>query len=262
MCISIDTYSGTFAHNRKNGLSDVRIVDGRRLVGDFNWHSLPPSQYLSLGSSSSSSNLKLLKRPSSSQLDGTPASSSKSSKNNPSLSASHLPEQPAALDLEEEVPDGWGFVSLPVAVELERLGSRCCAVTYEGDLRNGRREGLGVARYCLQILRAHPELVAAFAREPALTSECVRLIDSVTQRHDAMEELEIGMIGEEVDPLVDEFPFETSEGMSVVMLLSIWGGSYSGEWKDDRPHGQGVVNFLNGQSYCGEFQYGKFGFCE
>ena len=47
------------------------------------------------------------------------------------------------------------------------------------------------------------------------------------------------------------------KGSSKVYKDGSFNSTYVGEWKDDKPHGQGTVSRANGNKYVGEFKDGK-----
>ena len=154
------------------------------------------------------------------------------------------------LSLDDEVPSGWGYVSYSTA---ERDGNvvdspAASCVSYEGDLRDGERDGLGVVRYRFVIHRRHPLLEIAMSAQDGEMQDCIQIVDSATATVTAEE-------GGEIDPLRDEYGFKgpVASSDTVIQVLSSWGGSYSGGWRRDQPCGFGTMRLVNGQTYSANF---------
>ena len=157
--------------------------------------------------------------------------------------------QDGCLSLDDEVPSGWGRVAYS-AVELGSDVADSPAaklVSYEGDLRDGERDGMGTVRYRVAIHRRHPLLEMALKAEDGEMQDCIQVVDSAAlpQSDDSSD----------IDPLRDEFAFAGSEASSdlVLQVLGGWGGSYSGGWRGDQPCGFGTMRLVNGQSYSATF---------
>jgi hypothetical protein len=50
---------------------------------------------------------------------------------------------------------------------------------------------------------------------------------------------------------------ETNDQVMLVDNQKYWGGDYTGEWKNGKPHGQGTINIPDKFKYVGEFKDGK-----
>ena len=245
----LDSYSGEYNHNRKEGSCTATLTDGTILSGEFTWR-------------------KRLTRT-------RPASDKISS---------------ACLSLDDEVPSGWGFIQYCMDSKMRgghydsvvtASNSLCCAVSYEGDLVDGQRDGMGVVRYSVPVSRRHPLLETALKGLDEDLKDCLLVVE-----HSSALLRRSTPTADYIDPLMDEFPLEEvfgarseegGEGLElegegglrgvgmvgvggvgkravrVSDVLSCWGGTFSGCWVDDQPQGIGTISLLNGQVFSTYF---------
>lgn len=179
-------------------------------------------------------------------IDGTTISGEFTWQRRKDLVKKKLPA--GCLSLDDEVPSGWGYVSYSTANRDRNVADPPAAicVSYEGDLLDGERDGMGVVRYRVVIHRRHPLLEIAMNAQDGEMQDCIQIVDSATA---------ISEESGEIDPLRDEFGFQGPDAPSdiVFQVLSSWGGSYSGGWRKDQPYGFGTMQLVNGQTYSANF---------